>query len=81
MKYAPFPLPPMMDASNPVRCRCHKMLTEMMIIYESIIECLQAEDIRRPPKKKRKSRAGMTYKTKYKKDLTKPMRKNGQANQ
>lgn len=74
MKYAPFPLPPMMDSNNPVRCRCYNMLKEMMIIYERIIEELQMEDIRRPPheKKKRKQRVLNTYKSKYRRDLIKP---------
>lgn len=56
MKYPAFPLPAMIDASNPVRCRCHKMLTEMMMVYERIIECLQIEDIKRPVRSRTKEK-------------------------
>ena len=84
MKYAAFPLPPLLDSDNPVRCRCHKLLVEMMIIYERLIETLQLEDIKRPPgvKKRKKSSSGTAKKIKsvvkmgrpsrYTKDMTKP---------
>lgn len=83
MKYASFPLPPLVDSNNAVRCRCHKMLVEMMIIYERIIETLQQEDIKRPPVAKKKSKSSgktntlpgavkMGRPSRYTKDIKKP---------
>jgi hypothetical protein len=72
MRYASFPLPPLTDSDNPIRCRCHRMLVEMMIIYERIIEALTAEDEKEIRNRPAKSKRVVTKKyNKYRKDLTK----------